>query len=1114
VNPAIDQQIRFCTSSDGVRIAYATVGSGPPLVKAANWLSHVEFDSNSPVWRHWIRELSRDHTYIRYDERGCGLSDWTVDEYSLDAWVRDLEAVVDTLELERFPLLGISQGGPIAVAYATRHPERVSHLILYGSYARGRSHRELSAREREERELMLRLIQVGWGQDHPAFRHVFTSLFLPDGTPEQVQWFNELQRISATPETAARICATFDSLDVRELAPRLDLPTLVLHGTGDLRIPFSEGRLLASLIPGARFVPLETRNHILLEFEPAWRRFVREVRAFLGVPDAGPSDPAARRRRVEELFDEALDLSPDERAELLARGSGGDLHLRREVEALLGAAERSGVTGKLAAAVAGRGTQHSAPPLAAALSQYEILEQVGGGGMGIVYRARDVRLHRFVALKFLPTSLGVDQELKLRFLQEAKTVAALDHPNLCTIFEVAEPEAGQLVIVMPYYEGETLKQKIERGPLPVADVLEYALQLASGLAHAHTAGVVHRDIKPANVVVTPGGRVKILDFGIAKVADANATLTRTGAVLGTLNYMSPEQACGDPVDHRTDLWALGAVLYEMLAGRPPFTAESPKALFSAIQWREPESVAALRPEVPPGLEAIVRRLLQKDPAHRYDDAPGLSAELQSLMAPATPASKPRPAPSAVVGVDQVQRARAAFARTAWREAYDGLRAADSGSALEPEDLERLAEAAWWLSDGTVCIRARERAYRHYVQRGEPRAAATVALALAEDYFHRLARSVGQGWLRRAERHLDGLPETSQHGWLCRLKFVIALEAEGKPGDALEYADRALELAQRVGDADLHALALQDRGRALVMLGRVKDGMALIDEAMTAATAGELTPRTTGRAYCNMMSACERLGDFGRAAEWHDVASAWVQPHAESGYPGICRVHRAGILRLRGALTQAEHEARRAAEELGDFLTDVAGEAFYELGEIRRRMGDLAVAAEMFGEAHARGRDPQPGLALLRLAEGKPEAARSMIERAMIELGPTPLDRAKLLPALVEIRAACGETAAAQEAVSELETVIATYTAPALVASAALARGRVELARGEAEQAMVHLRRACRIWAEIDLPIELAQTRLLLSRAYKALGNTEEAELEERTAEAAIDRIRAAALRRE
>jgi DNA-binding winged helix-turn-helix (wHTH) protein len=478
----------------------------------------------------------------------------------------------------------------------------------------------------------------------------------------------------------------------------------------------------------------------------------------------------------------------------------------------------------------------------------------------------------------------------------------------------------------------------------------------------------------------------------------------------------------------------------------------------------------------------------------------------------SPSDGHEPGPAAAP-VDSLERASRAVARGAWREAYDALKAADATGTLDAPDLERLAEAAWWLSDGTACVRARERAYREYIRAGQEQAAASVALALAEDYFHGLARSVGQGWLRRAERHLEGHSETSAHGWLYRLKFVIALESDRKPEEAMLCAERALEIARRVGDSDLETLALQDMGRVLVALGRVKEGMGLIDEAMTAVAAEGLTPRTIGRAYCNMMSICERLGDFGRAVEWFDAAYDWCEPHAESGYPGICRVHNAGLLRLRGELAEAEREARRAAAELDGFLADVAGEAFYELGEIRLRMGDLPGAGQMFSEAHARGRDPQPGMAALRLAEGRPEAARSMVERALSEEGLTPLDRAKLLPALVEIRVACDELTAAEEGVAELESITTSYTSPALVASAALARGRLELARGHAREAVMHLRRASRVWAEIDLPLELAQTRLLLSRAYSVQGNTDEAELEERAARALLDSIRAGTLRR-
>jgi pimeloyl-ACP methyl ester carboxylesterase/DNA-binding CsgD family transcriptional regulator len=311
------QQIRFCTARDGVRIAYAVTGEGPPLVKAANWLSHVEFDWNSPVWHHWLVELSRNNTLVRYDERGCGLSDRDVEDFSLDAWVLDLETVVDSLKLERFPLLGMSQGASIAIAYAVRHPEKVSRLILYGGYARGLNYRELTPEQREELDVLIQLIKVGWGKEHAAFRQVFTTLFLPEGTPEQLRAFNDLERISTTPEIAARIVSGFQVIDVRDLAKQVAQPTLVLHAKDELRVPFEEGRLMAALIPNARLVPLESKNHVLLEDEPAWGRFLAEVRAFLGV-GAEPQVPALatqpifpeltkRERDILELIAQGLD---------------------------------------------------------------------------------------------------------------------------------------------------------------------------------------------------------------------------------------------------------------------------------------------------------------------------------------------------------------------------------------------------------------------------------------------------------------------------------------------------------------------------------------------------------------------------------------------------------------------------------------------------------------------------------------------------------------------------------------------------------------------------------------------------------------------------------------
>jgi pimeloyl-ACP methyl ester carboxylesterase/DNA-binding winged helix-turn-helix (wHTH) protein len=277
-----EQRIRFCTAADGARIAYATSGTGPPLVKPANWMTHVEFDWESPVWRHWLRELSRTHMLVRYDERGSGLSDHDAADLSFEAWVRDLETVVDAMRLERFPLLGISQGCAVAIAYAVRHPERVTRLVLYGGYAEGAYTRSRSEEQRAEAELIMRQLVLGWGRDNPAFRLFFAGRFLPDGTPEQMQWFSELQRISTTPEIAVRLRHTAATIDVRDLAPLVRAPTLVLHANGDAAIPFDQGRQLAALIPDARFVSLESRNHILLEDEPAWGRFCEEVRGFLG----------------------------------------------------------------------------------------------------------------------------------------------------------------------------------------------------------------------------------------------------------------------------------------------------------------------------------------------------------------------------------------------------------------------------------------------------------------------------------------------------------------------------------------------------------------------------------------------------------------------------------------------------------------------------------------------------------------------------------------------------------------------------------------------------------------------------------------------------------------
>jgi pimeloyl-ACP methyl ester carboxylesterase len=278
--PNLRQEIHFCTASDGVRIAYTSVGQGPPLLKCANWLNHLEYDWVSPVWSPFFHALAAEHRLIRYDARGNGLSDWEVNDLSFDAFVRDLESVIDATGLDRFPLLGISQGGAVSIAYAARHPERVTHLVLHGSFARGRRKRG-SAQEAAASDAVVTLMRQGWGQENPAFRQLFTSLFIPGGTAEQMQWLNDLQRMTTSPENAVRLRQTVDEIDVQHLLPQIKVPTLVLHCRNDALHPFDEGRRIAAGIPGARFVPLEGRNHIILEGDPSWHRFLDEIREFL-----------------------------------------------------------------------------------------------------------------------------------------------------------------------------------------------------------------------------------------------------------------------------------------------------------------------------------------------------------------------------------------------------------------------------------------------------------------------------------------------------------------------------------------------------------------------------------------------------------------------------------------------------------------------------------------------------------------------------------------------------------------------------------------------------------------------------------------------------------------
>ena len=557
------QEIRFCTAPDGVRLAYATSGEGYPLVKSANWLNHLQYDWESPIWRHLFRELSRGQHLVRYDERGNGMSDWDPADVSFEAWVSDLETVVDAAGLDRFALFGISQGGAVSIAYATRHPERVSHLILLGAWARGWGKRDPI--ELRVREAMLTLMRDGWGQENPAFRQVWTSRFVPDGTQEQQRWYNELQRVTASPANAVRLSMTSRDVDVSSLLPAISVPTLVLHARGDAAAPFELGRELALKIPGAQFVPLESRNHLLLEEEPAFHVFLTEVRRFLG------TQAAADASRSGAFAPSAPEVVP--------------------------------------------GT---------CLGRYEVVAKLGAGGMGVVYEALDTDLQRRVAVKVLARADALGDAARRRLLREARHAAALNHPGICTIHEVAEWR-GVDFLVMELVTGRPLGAITPPRGLPLQLLRDYGIQIADALAHAHGHGIVHGDLKAANVMVREDGRLKVLDFGISRriAPAATNTFTGTSAIAGTPAYMAPEVLQGQPPDARADLWSFGVLLFEMATGRLPFQG-SGLDIVASILRDEPH----FAPDgVPRSLQRVINKCLAKEPSSRYSTAGEVSRAL-------------------------------------------------------------------------------------------------------------------------------------------------------------------------------------------------------------------------------------------------------------------------------------------------------------------------------------------------------------------------------------------------------------------------------------------------------------------------------------------------------
>jgi len=461
--------------------------------------------------------------------------------------------------------------------------------------------------------------------------------------------------------------------------------------------------------------------------------------------------------------------------------------------------------------------------------------------------------------------------------------------------------------------------------------------------------------------------------------------------------------------------------------------------------------------------------------------------------------------SDTVTVDPLEAGREAYARRAWPEAYRLLLEADGKGGLEPEDLEALAKSAWWIGLATESIAAFERAYALHLERGNRSMAAMMALTLRREYGARLAGSVARAWLHRAEHLLDGEPEAVAHGYL----EIAHRELDFDRGDiegALAHLDRAKEIASRLDDADLPVWVAMSRAEVLGTSGRLEEAFGLMEGAAAVAVGGELGPFTTGAVFCNVMSVCRETADYRRGTEWADVSKRWCERQDITGFPGICRVHRAEFLRLTGAWADAASEAERASEELQGFHPAAAGGAFHELGEVRLRMGDLEGAEEAFGQARALGTEPQPGKALLLVARGRLDAAAASIKGSLEEITWHELARARLLPAQAQIARALGDRGTAEAAAAELEEIAAKFGTAAIKAAAAHASGIAALLREDAAEAIKRFRDARRLWREIDAPYEAAISTVLLAEARSLAGEMEAATLELEAARAAFDRL--------
>lgn len=472
-----------------------------------------------------------------------------------------------------------------------------------------------------------------------------------------------------------------------------------------------------------------------------------------------------------------------------------------------------------------------------------------------------------------------------------------------------------------------------------------------------------------------------------------------------------------------------------------------------------------------------------------------------LPPPPPPDSPPGPAPSEPLGAG-----REALARHAWQDAFELLSQADREGSLSGGDLESLADAAFFAAHAEREIEVRERAFKAHVSDGNQLRAAYVALDLSHRYSLEGKLSIASAWSRRAERLLEGTEEGYVHGFLALARSDVA-KAGGDIDKALEFAEQAVQIGTRVGNPDLQAFGLVELGTLKIATGATSDGFALMEEASVAAVNGELSPFATGVACCRMIAACRDLTDYQRASEWTEATDRWCERQSVSGFPGVCRVHRAEVVAVSGAWELAEEQLQQATRELAAYnATMPRADGYYAIGEIRRLKGDVAGAETALREAHGLGRSPQPALALLRLAEGKVKAAAAAINSAVREETWDQWARCRLLPAQVEIAVAGDDLVLAREAAGELSRIVDGYPSPALTAGKHQAWGRLLLAEGDPTGAVAELRSAIRGWREVGAPYEIARSRALLARALRAIDDGDAAELELQAARDEFERL--------